>query len=378
MYQSTCFSSNKLKFTTRQINLPTTFTHMKTLQLLFLLPLSILCSKSTAQVDDLMRNKNITWIAESYNDFTTDASAEEKIGKRISGSKLLKFYNPTEGDMPEEFFLQYLILELAQNKKISIYKDDKCTQPVSYEIASGGIDTSTLHDPTTYETKCTLGRGYVDIESLIFFRAHQIFYYDSAKIQFGLRTLAIAPMRREANERGETIGWMPLFWIKVTDLKEKRNLSDESVTWAKRMILTNGVLLKTDSVKVLKTFGENEPVASLFHAIKKKPEIPFYDPYYGSIKTEFSATRRADFFTAKDTAKPFDIETYNSDEHHFPTSGIKVTDAKALRILQNWYWDDKKQQIEIWLSAVAPLIEVKDEAGEFLYKYPLFYRRTDD
>jgi hypothetical protein len=73
MYQSTRFSSNKLKST-----------HMKTLQLLFLLPLSILCSKSTAQVDDLMRDKNITWIAESYNDFMTDSRAEEKIGKELS------------------------------------------------------------------------------------------------------------------------------------------------------------------------------------------------------------------------------------------------------------------------------------------------------
>jgi Gliding motility associated protein GldN len=325
-----------------------------------------------------MRDKNITWIAESYNDFLTDEIAAEKIGKRISGAKMLKFYNPNEDAMPEEFFLQYLILELAQNKKISIYKDDKCTQPVSYEIASGGIDTSTWSDPTTYETGCSLGRGYVDIERLLFFRAHQIIYYDSAKIQFGLRTVAIAPMTSIANERGEITGWRPFFWIKVTDLKENRNLSDESITWAKRMILTNGVSLKVDNVKILKRFGENEPVASLFHAIKSKPKIPFYDSYYSSIKTEFNTTRRADFFTERDSSKPFDITTYNADDHHFPTNGIKVTDVKELRILQNWYWDDEKHQLEIWLSAVGPLVDMKNEAGEFLYKYPLFYRRTDD
>jgi hypothetical protein len=351
---------------------------MKALRLFCLLPLSILCLKMTAQVEDLMRDKNITWMVESYNDFLIDENVVEKIGKEISRVKMLKFYNPTEGDMPEEFFLQYLILKLAQNKKISIYKDDKCTQPVSYEIASGGIDTSTWSDPTTYETGCSLGRGYVDIERLLFFRAHQIIYYDSAKIQFGLRTVAIAPMTSIANERGEITGWRPLFWIKVTDLKENRNLSDESITWAKRMILTNGVSLKADNVKILKRFGENEPVASLFYAIKSKPKIPFYDSYYSSIKTEFNTTQRADFFTEKDSSKPFDITTYNVDDHHFPTNGIKVTDVKELRILQNWYWDDKKQQIEIWLSAVGPLVDMKNEAGEFLYKYPLFYRRTDD
>jgi hypothetical protein len=308
----------------------------------------------------------------------TDASAEEKIGKEISRSMLFKFYNPTEGgDMPEDFVLQNYILELAQNKKIPIYKDDKCTQTVSYEIASGEKDTDDLGQ-IVYELGCTMGKGWIIYYDLLVFRAHQILYYDSSKVQFGLRTLAIAPMLRQANERGETTGWKPLFWIKITDLKEKRNLSDESITWAKRMILTNGVPLKADSVKILKSFGDNEPIASLFHAIKKKSEIPFYNTYYTSIKTPFTITRRAEFFTSQDTAKPYNIETYDRDKDHFPTSGIKVTDIKELRILQNWYWDYKKQQIEIWLSAVGPLIDMKNEAGEFLYKMPLFYRRTDD
>lgn len=87
---------------------------MKRLRLCFLVPLSIFCCQMTAQVDDLMRDKNITWIAESYNDFLTDESAAETIGKRISGARLLKFYNPTEGGMPEEFVLQDFILELAK------------------------------------------------------------------------------------------------------------------------------------------------------------------------------------------------------------------------------------------------------------------------
>jgi hypothetical protein len=348
---------------------------MKCLRLYFLGILSILCFQSTAQVDDLMKDKNITWMAESYNDFLTDAITIEKIGKEISRAKTLKFYNPTEGDIPEEFVLQYFILELAKNKKIPIYKDDKCMEPISYEIASGEKDTDELgHD--VFETKCTMGKGWIFTEELLFFRAHQILFFDSSNIQFGLRTIAIAPMMRKANEQGETTGWKPLFWIKATDLKGKRNLSDESIIWAKRMSLTNGVSLKADNVKILKTFGENEPVASLLYAIKKNPEIAFYDADDVAIKTKFSAARRADLFTEKDSARQIDDTNY--EDHHFPTNDIKVTDFKELRILQNWYWDDKNQQIEIWLSAVGPLIDMKNEIGEFLFKVPIFYRRTDD
>jgi Gliding motility associated protein GldN len=290
---------------------------------------------------------------------------------------MLKFYNPTDDDIPDEFTLQNYILKLTKEGKLPIYKDDNCTQLTTYDIALRNVDT--LTDPNAYETRtCRLGVGNIYDEDILFFRAHQILHYDSSKVQFGLRTLAIAPMRKMTDEKGELINWEPVFWIKATDLTGKRNLSNDAITWAKRMELRNGVALKADNVKILKGFGDNEPVASLFEAIKKKAEIPFYDSYYTSIRTQFSMARRADFFTEKDSSKPFNITTYNIDEHHFPTNGIKVTDIKELRILQNWYWDNKKQQIEIWLSAVSPLVDMKNEAGEFLYKYPLFYRRTDD
>jgi hypothetical protein len=45
---------------------------MKFLKILILGPLSILSLKSTAQVEDLMRDKNITWIGEFTSDFVVE------------------------------------------------------------------------------------------------------------------------------------------------------------------------------------------------------------------------------------------------------------------------------------------------------------------
>jgi hypothetical protein len=39
---------------------------MKRLKILFLLPLSILSQNLVAQVDDLLKDKNVTWAAEIY------------------------------------------------------------------------------------------------------------------------------------------------------------------------------------------------------------------------------------------------------------------------------------------------------------------------
>lgn len=347
---------------------------MKALQLLFLGPLSIFCLKSTAQVEDLMRNKNITWIAESYNNFLTDSlipMVEEKIGKRISGATMLKFYNPAAEDMPEEFVLQNFILELAKKEKLPIYKDDKCTQSVSYDIASGKIDTDSVGQ-IVYELKCTMGKGMLFCENILFFRAHQILYYDSANEQFGLRTLALAPMVK--NYKDSLSAWRPLFWIKVDDLKEKRNLSDESITWAKRMTLINGVALKADSVKILKQMNDSLPIASLFQAVLTKPNIPFYRPDSLPSRVKYTFIERQKLFTQRDTLTCISLEPafkiINNDIH--------PKDVVGLRLIQNWYWDDTKKRLEIYLVATAPLKNITNEAGEFLYKQPLFYRRTDD
>jgi hypothetical protein len=349
---------------------------MNVLRLLFLGPLSILCLQSTAQVDDLVRDRNITWIAESYNDFLTDASAEEKIGKRLSVAKMLKFYNPTESDMPEAFVLQNYILELAKAEKLTIYKDDRCTQEVSYSSVISWIDSFRFIEPTTYDNRCRLGASFIAEEDILFFRAHQILYYDSKKVQFGLRTLAIAPMKQIRNDTGAFMYWIPIFWIKVSDLKEKRVLSDESITWAKGMTLINGVALKADSVKILKQMSDSVPIAPLFQAVLTKPNIPFYRTDSMPIRVKYSLIERQKLFINRDTitcsgAEPLPKPLiFNNDIHPM--------DIVGLQLIQNWYWDDKKKRLEIYLVATAPLKNVNNEAGEFLFKMPIFYRLNAD
>ena len=353
---------------------------MKRLRLCFLLPLSIFCYQMTAQVDDLMRDKNITWIAESYNDFLTDYMAQEKLGKRISGVRLLKFYNPNGEDMPEEFVLQHFILELAKADKLAIYKDDKCTQPTTYGKASGSVDTLDLENITTYETKtCRMVEGLIYDEDILFFRAHQIVYYDSSKVQFGLRTLSIAPMMKVTDESGSIINWKPLFWMQAIDLIEKRNLLDESIIFAKRMVLIDGIALKADSVKILKQLGADMPLRHLRREVLTNPEILFYRADEITIRTTFNMVERKNLFIQRDSIFAFAPTTYTLEKRvEVNVREIKEADMKELRIVQNWYWDDKKKQLQIWLWGTGPLIDIKNEASEFLFKRPLFYRRTDD
>ncbi len=213
---------------------------------------------------------------------------------------------------------------------------------------------------------------------ILFFRARQIIYYDVKKAQFGLKTLAIAPMVTDYHYKDGFRGWKPLFWIKVTDLSKKRELTNDNITWAAQMNLFNGIELHADSIKVLKKTGTDEPMSSLFQTFSSNSKIPFYKEGFASNE-KWDMLEREGYLMARDTM--IDMDAYNN-EHvtkiKIVAHETKAKDIHRLGLIQNWYWNDKKQRLEICLMAVAPLKDMKNEIGELLYRRPFFYRRTDD
>ena len=125
---------------------------MKALKLLFLLPLSILSLEMSAQIDDLLRNRDITWVAETYNDFLTEQAYKEEIGKEISRVIPLKFLNKNEAIMSETALLQNIIIYAILRGRMQCYKDMDCKiQNINWQPSS--IDTILQIDPTTFEEK---------------------------------------------------------------------------------------------------------------------------------------------------------------------------------------------------------------------------------
>ncbi len=350
---------------------------MKTLKILLFLPLSIFCLKMSAQIDDLLRNKDITWVAEVYNDFQTSSIGFEKSGRNMNDVTLLKFLNKKEVSLGETAFLQTLIVNAVVEERIPCYKDDDC-KIKNIKWRPNFIDTILQIDPTTYEEKVKVVNSCFYVMDILFFRAHQIIYYDVKKAQFGIQTLAVAPMVVDYHYKDDFRGWKPLFWIKVTDLSKKRELTDNDITWAAQMNLNTGFDTSPDSIKILKNIGENEPFSSLFQTFSNNPKISFYKEGVVS-KEKWTMPEREGYLMAKDTM--MDIDAYDN-EHVYKIKIVenetKAKDIHRLGLIQNWYWNDKKQRLEICLIATAPMKDIKNEIGEFLYRNPLFYRRTDD
>ncbi|MBL7817315.1 MAG: hypothetical protein JNL70_20075 [Saprospiraceae bacterium] len=57
---------------------------------------------------------------------------------------------------------------------------------------------------------------------------------------------------------------------------------------------------------------------------------------------------------------------------------LKEEDLPNLRIVQEWYWDNHKNELLVRLHSIAPMQNCTNEAGDFLYREAIFYRKNDD
>ena len=143
---------------------------MNALKILFLLPLSMLSLKMTAQIEDLLKNKDITWIAETYNDFSIHESFEDKAGQNSSRSIPLKLINKSQGLLSEIYAIQEWLIEAVKNEQLPIFDDENLIKKHSYKIILHA-DTITDIDPITDLTRIKVVINNPYNKDILLFRA---------------------------------------------------------------------------------------------------------------------------------------------------------------------------------------------------------------
>jgi gliding motility associated protien GldN len=73
-----------------------------------------------------------------------------------------------------------------------------------------------------------------------------------------------------------------------------------------------------------------------------------------------------------DTIQTIDPITYEAKNKIVP-SVINPDDVKRYRIKELWYFDKQQSVLKVRILGIAPLKDVKNEAGEFLFELPLFW-----
>ena len=73
-----------------------------------------------------------------------------------------------------------------------------------------------------------------------------------------------------------------------------------------------------------------------------------------------------------DTVITFDPETYE-EQMQIVRNELNPEDVKRFRIKEVWYFDEQHSELKVRILGIAPLIDVKDENGNFRYEKPMFW-----
>ena len=117
------------------------------------------------------------------------------------------------------------------------------------------------------------------------------------------------------------------------------------------------------------------------------PEMPFFSilmdaaingdiTVYSTEDDKFSASLPPDevatMGATADTVITFDPETYE-EQIQVVRNELNPEDVNRFRIKEVWFFDEQTSTLQARILGIAPMIDVKDENGNFRYEKPMFW-----
>jgi len=322
-----------------------------------------------AQYADLLRNPDITWIAEYTTDFELNPVYNDNLGEEHNLLNVIRITNGAvvNGIYPESeltVLASQFFLDGLTSGAFECFADSLLQKPVSPEQLRKTIFISdTIINFDHGDTSIFINE--VRAAEIELFRSRQVLYYNSSKRMLDARVLAVAPMIKEHDEDGNLIGRRPLVWIKMPALNGKA---------AKKLPKEAHYIVQT-------RMQENAPGLDQTTRIKGRFDIQKWaagevsSPSHRYLSTdEFqplnSAELKALVFTT-DTIVSYDDNYVQTIERIVQNDATRQ--VEKIRFVQNWYFDERRHSFDCRVVAVAPLAAMRDSDGNFRYYKPLFY-----
>lgn len=340
--------------------------------LLFAILLAYLPIASNAQIDDLLKDKNISYVA------TFETEHDFKLGSRKFKSELqlLKAPLPTDGCInfiSDNWLAHWLVAGIAEGK-FKAYKDVELLEQYDQKLLYARIftiDTVITFDPATYKESVQIVRNDMSGDDIKSFKTSQAIYYDKKSGSFQTRLLAIAPMVDKTDNNGNVTGSVPLAWLTM-DGKLQNGFSAQSpdVAWSVLLLDQTNVLepskLKVKKDEVKKTFS-----ALLFQeAMSMKHPVESTEKY--GCGEKLSAKDLEHMISSIDTIITFDPATY-TETVQVIKNDFNPADLKKVILAQEWYYDSRQNRVANRLKSLVPLMDKHDVDGNLLYWKKMFY-----
>lgn len=351
----------------RFFKLPTVRTAtVRILFLIFFLPTCLF-----SQYDDLIKDENITWIAEFEMELGFGLNQSGNHSNIIDLKKYLKIkgVNLVRTD---DWIPQYLF-EHIEKGEVQTYKTSELITSYSTDETPkilSVIDTIITYDPETSLEQIQLYKHDISPLNIKTCRTKQVIYLNQKTGALSTRLIAVAPLVQKTDHYGNDLYKVPMAWIKMDDnLDEAFDESSPLVTWA-TSIHTKATPIVLSQLKVIKGNLDLKKYLS-------------EDALNGKFKIESKMGLGFDLFLTKeqlesiygvhtDTLITFDPITFD-EQIHVIRNEYLPEEINHCRLIQDWYYLLEKRLLINRLKAIAPLIKTLDSEGNFGYLNLMYY-----
>lgn len=101
-------------------------------------------------------------------------------------------------------------------------------------------------------------------------------------------------------------------------------------------------------------------------------DITTYSTEDDKFTTPLSPDEVGQMGSTQDTVITFDPETYE-EQIQIVRNDINPEDIKRFRLKEIWFFDEESSTMQVRILGIAPLRDIEDDAGNFLYEQPMFW-----
>ncbi len=183
----------------------------------------------------------------------------------------------------------------------------------------------------------------------------------------------VRDVRTEASEPDE-FGEAPLDdVVKKETMKERRVLDyqpvrESDILWERRIWRIVDVREKMN----LPFAYPEEPFFRILSDAAVKGDLPVYSVDDDKFTKRLSTDDVLSMMSKADTIVTFDPETYE-EKIEVVRNDINWADVKRFRIKEVWFFDKETSTMQVRILGIAPLIDVRDNDGNFRYEKAMFW-----
>jgi gliding motility associated protien GldN len=171
-------------------------------------------------------------------------------------------------------------------------------------------------------------------------------------------------------------GEAPLDDVVKKDIMQERKvlayqpIRENDIFWEKRIWRIIDVREKMN----LPFAYPEEPFFKLLSDAATKGDLPVYstDEEGAKFKKRMSTDDVLSMLSKTDTVVTFDPETYE-EKVQIVRNDINWEDVKRFRLKEVWFFDKETSMLQVRILGIAPMIDVKDNEGNFRFEKPMFW-----